>query len=140
MFAMFKFETSIANINGKNGLLKRVSNNVIENLDQNFNKGIDIICEFSNPPPTFVIIEVKYNKATMSKEITKSGGSQMSVLWVEHNLLNGIVNPELRRRILTNGYDPYLSNVTTDNVLKINAINQTLTSATKGNQLSNFIN
>jgi hypothetical protein len=126
------FETQTFRIGGNIGSLKRISLNTVKSLDDSFMKGIDGIYEFSTPPPKYIISEVKYNTAKLSKNVTNSGGIQMSELWIEYDLRKGAVSPELRRDILAKGYEPILCQVGKDGKVSIQTIEQTLTSAKKG--------
>jgi hypothetical protein len=105
---------------------------VVDSIDDTIKKGIDGIYEFSSPPPKYVITEVKYNTASLSRTATKSGGAQMSERWVRHALRKGAVSPEMRREILSSGYEPLLCNVTKQGEIAVNLIHQTITNATKG--------
>ncbi|MBC8884064.1 hypothetical protein H9X57_14130 [Flavobacterium piscinae] len=125
------FETQKFVIGKNKGTLKRVSENTVSTLDDTIKKGIDGIYEFSTPPPKYVIAEVKYNTATLSKTKTKSGGAQMSERWVRHDLRKGAVSAEIRREILVQGYEPLLCTVSKQGKVTVNTINQTLTDATK---------
>lgn len=125
------FETQKFTIGKNTGTLKRISTTTVNTLDDAILKGIDGIYEFSTPPPKYIITEVKYNTARLSKTITKSGGTQMSELWVDNNLIKGTVSPEIRRDILAKGYEPILCNVSKQGKVTVNKIKQTLTEATK---------
>ncbi|UPQ78114.1 hypothetical protein M0M57_10815 [Flavobacterium azooxidireducens] len=125
------FETQKFVIGKNEGTLKRVSENTVSTLDDSIKKGIDGIYEFSTPPPKYVIAEVKYNTATLSKTTTKSGGAQMSEQWVKYDLNFGAVSAEIRREILVQGYEPLLCTVSKQGKVTVNTINQTLTEATK---------
>jgi hypothetical protein len=126
------FETKAFTIGNNQGTLKRISSYVVDSIDDTIKKGIDGIYEFSSPPPKYVITEVKYNTASLSKTATKSGGAQMSERWVRHALRKGAVSPEMRREILSSGYEPLLCNVTKQGEIAVNLIHQTITNATKG--------
>ncbi|UPQ78116.1 hypothetical protein M0M57_10825 [Flavobacterium azooxidireducens] len=125
------FETQKFVIGKNEGTLKRVSENTVSTLDDTIKKGIDGIYEFSTPPPKYVIAEVKYNTATLSKTKTKSGGAQMSEQWVKYDLNFGTVSTEIADDILIQGYQPLLCNVSKQGKVTVNTINQTLTEATK---------
>jgi hypothetical protein len=63
----------------------------VNSLDDPIRKGIDGIFENSlftppPPPPKYIINEVKYNTAKLSKTVTKSGGWQMSNKWIQSDL------------------------------------------------------
>ena len=126
------FETQTFKIGMNKGTLKRISTSTVATLDDAIIKGIDGIYEFSTPPPKYVITEVKYNTATLSKTITKSGGSQMSEIWVEFDLRKGAVTPEIADDILIHGYEPLLCNVSKTGTVSVEQIRQTTTSASKG--------
>lgn len=126
------FETQTFRIGGNKGKLKRVSSRTVKTFDDKIVSGIDGIYEFSSPPPKYIISEVKYNKATLSKEVTKSGGSQMSKKWVNFDLLKGAASPEIVDDILLYGYESVLSHVSKSGTVTISAIKQTSKGATKG--------
>jgi hypothetical protein len=96
------FETKTFRIGNNQGTLKRVSSRTVKSLDKKIGKGIDGIYEFSTPPPKYIITEVKYNKAVLSKDITKSNGSQMSELWIDFDLIKGAVSPEIISNFINN--------------------------------------
>ncbi len=126
------FETQTFRIGGNKGTLKRISTVAVETLDDTIRKGIDGIYEFSSPPPKYIITEVKYNTATLSKAVTKSGGSQMSETWIKYDLNFGAVSPEIADDILIEGYEPLLCNVSKTGKVDVQTINQTMTTASKG--------
>lgn len=125
------FETQTFRIGGNKGKLKRVSSRTVKTFDDKIVSGIDGIYEFSSPPPKYIISEVKYNKATLSKEVTKSGGSQMSKKWVKYHLEFGAVSQEVKDDILIYGYESLLCNVSKAGKVTNYSIKQTSAKATK---------
>ncbi len=87
--AAYHFETAVHLIDGKLGLMKRVSVDVVESLDQPIRKGIDAVYEFSSPPPKYIINEVKYGTADLKWNKTKTL-KQMDFNWIDKNILNAV--------------------------------------------------
>jgi hypothetical protein len=125
------FETQTFRIGKNEGTLRRVSSRTVNTLDDKITRGIDGIYEFSSPPPHYIITEVKYNTATLSKVETTSGGSQMSKKWIKRDIEFGAVSPVIADDILLLGYEPLLCNVSKTGTVTINKIDQTTTSAKK---------
>jgi len=116
--AAYHFETAIHLVDGKLGLMKRVSVDVVESLDQPIRKGIDAIYEFSNPgipppPPKYIINEVKYGTADLKWNVDKTI-KQMDDVWIEKNLFNAVNDEDLYYKILKE-YKSVLTKVETNN-------------------------
>jgi hypothetical protein len=123
-----EFTDNFWEINGNYGYFKSVGQNSVKGLDDPINKGIDMVFKFSNPPPRYFICEVKYNNARLNKTITKSGGSQMSIRWIERNLKRGALKTHEYLKVMESGYENMLITVTTDGRIIKNELECTDTS------------
>ncbi len=87
-----------------------------------------MVFKFSNPPPRYFICEVKNNNARLNITITKSGGSQMSIRWIERNLKRGAFKTHEYLKVMVSGYENMLITVTTDGRIIKNELECTDTS------------
>jgi len=101
MLAAYKLKTVIVKIGEKEGLLKRLSVDVVVALDQKIKKGIDAVYEFSSPPPKYIINEVKYGTADLKWNADKTI-KQMDERWIRKNLLDAVNDEDLFYDILKN--------------------------------------
>ncbi len=115
--AIVFMESNSFKIGTQKGKLKFISVKKETNLDAPIKKGIDTIFEFSNPPPKYVIAEVKMNttesatwQPKVDTKITASGDSQMTTKWILNDL-EYAVNKETRKDILKKGYESILIGV-----------------------------
>lgn len=120
MKADLYFESNTFTIGESTGTLRRISLERVRDLDNGIPKGIDGVYEFSSPPPKYVIAEVKMNttgrkawKPTLDKTVTKSGGKQMSEVWIRQSLETEVTE-EVFQDILMNGYDSILIGISKD--------------------------
>lgn len=60
---------------------KRVGTGRVTSIDRSTHQGIDAIYESPEPPPKFIIVEVKFNKSSIKN--TKNSERQMSNEWIE---------------------------------------------------------
>jgi predicted DNA-binding protein (MmcQ/YjbR family) len=111
------YESRKWTIGNNTGRLKYIGKNIVESLDDPFKKGIDAIYEFSNPPPKYIVSEVKFNtknkikwKASISRDVTKSGASQMMEEWIEFNLFDSVDNATFDD-IMKKGYSRVLTSL-----------------------------
>jgi hypothetical protein len=111
------YESQLWTIGKKTGRLKYISNNVIDSLNDPIHKGLDAVFEFSNPPPKYIVAEVKFNttnnsdwKPTISRTVTQSKGSQMTTKWIEFNLEETLSFNKLTD-IMGEGYDSVLISI-----------------------------
>lgn len=128
--ALVYMESNTFKIGTQKGKLKYIALDKVTNLDAPIKKGIDAIYEFSNPPPKYVIAEVKMNttgsKTWQPKVDTKktgSGDSQMTTEWIEFNLPY-FVTKKVQNEMIKNNYESILIGISNKNEVILKSLNE----------------
>ncbi|MFN0032437.1 MAG: hypothetical protein ACKVOR_09775, partial [Flavobacteriales bacterium] len=90
------------NIEGRSGTMTSIGRTAAQSLDEPIKKGIDGIYRFSNPPPEFIVVEVKYGSSSISRTLTQSGGKQMDQVWIGYHISDQFEDYMLIRQIMAN--------------------------------------
>ncbi|WP_430613612.1 hypothetical protein [Flavobacterium sp. JP2137] len=123
-------ETHQFRIGNQKGELKYIATKRVQDLDDPIRKGIEAIFEFSNPPPKYIIAEVKTNTKgrkswfpQLSRKKTASGDSQMTKKWIDH-YLREFLSPETYEDILEKSYESILIGISKENPIIIKSLDK----------------